>query len=320
MSENITDHNRRKFFKVTLSLVAGTAIATYSKPSSADPIQLIVQAMSEAAKWALDAAIQQIETMMGDLWDMALQKDTAKVAKVGDGVNATKVAINNQKILRATMPSPGGCNVESNIYRKEIALKDFESSMEKSKANNIKGILGDRRSYAAGLRDQLREHGFNFTNATSRGGLIFSPSRLFGDVTRALTVEEEEVYRQTSSNLVGIDGVLKETISTSEGVNGKLERKKFISKANAKTVAMSVFEIDISSINSGVYTQFYQQLEQTYFSATWRSETAFLADIVPAGINYFNQNTAKLDALNHLLKVKEQTLVLLLIKVLQDFK
>ncbi|MBO1897681.1 hypothetical protein HNW13_018240 [Shewanella sp. BF02_Schw] len=320
MMKDKIDNSRRRFFKVPFALVAGTALATYSKPSNADPIQIIVQAMSEAAKWALDTAIQQIEDMMAELWNASFQTDTTKVAKVGDGVNATKVEIHNQKILRSTMPAPRACDMELAIDNKQQSETDFKASIDETKSSFIGSILSDKRSYAAGIRDQLRLNDIEFINANSRGGLILSPNTLFGDLTRKLTIEEESTYRKTATNLVGINGNLEETLSTHEGLAGKLKRKKYTEKANSKTIAMSVFEIDIANLNSGAYTYFYQQIDETYYSDKWRLDTASVADIVPSGINLFNQSTIKLDLLNNLLKLKEQTMVLTLIRTLQELK
>ena len=297
-------YSRRSFFKVPFALVAGTALATYSKPSNADPIQIIVQAMSEAAKWALDAAIQQIEEMMAEIWNTSFQTDTTKVAKVGDGVNATKIEIHNQRILRATMPAPRACDMELAIDTKRQSDTDFTDSVAKTKSSFVGRILND----------------FNFVNADSSGGLMLSPNALFGDLSRKLTKDEESTYRKTATNLVGIDGNLQETLSTQDGMAGKLKRKKFTQKANAKTIAMSVFEIDIANLNSGSYTYFYRQINETYYSANWRVDTASVADIVPSGINYFNQNTIKLDLLVNLLMLKEQTMVLTIIRTLQELK
>ena len=149
---------------------------------------------------------------------------------------------------------------------------------------------------------------------------MLSPNALFGDLSRKLTKDEESTYRKTATNLVGIDGNLQETLSTQDGMAGKLKRKKFTQKANAKTIAMSVFEIDIANLNSGSYTYFYRQINETYYSANWRVDTASVADIVPSGINYFNQNTIKLDLLVNLLMLKEQTMVLTIIRTLQELK
>ncbi|GGB65928.1 hypothetical protein GCM10011607_28300 [Shewanella inventionis] len=320
MDEQLTCKSRRRFFKVPLALVAGATLASYSKPTIADPIQLIVQAMAEAAKIALDTAIQQIETMMSDIWSAAFMADSTKVGKVGDGINVTKVELFNQKMIRATMPAPRSCEMELQIDNKRNTSTSFNTNVNGDGENFLSEILSDKRSYAAGIRDILRRNDIHLVEATSSGQIILSPSSLFGDITRPLTSEEEQNYRDTSRNLIGFNGTSETTVTTNPGTNGKISRKKFIQKANAKTLAMSVFEIDIAKLNSGIYGTFFQQVEETYFSAQWRSETSAVADIVPAGINLYNQNTVKLDLLINLLRLKEQTLVLTLIKTMQDLK
>ncbi|QIR16505.1 hypothetical protein [Shewanella aestuarii] len=312
--------SRRRFFKVPIALVAGVTLASYSKPSNADPIQLIVQAMAEAAKLALDTAIEQIEAMMSDIWNTAFKTDSTKIAKVGDAINTTKVELFNQKIIRRTMPAPRSCDMDNQIDKNRNVSTDFGEYMrgERKSRSAIERILGDNRSYAAGIRDVFRDNNINVFEALSDGGLVLSPTSLFGSVTKPLTQKEEQTYRMTVQNLIGIEGSSDETVSANEGTSGKLKRKNFIKKANTKALALTVFEIDIAKLNTGVYSAYYEQINETYFSAQWRIDTAAVADMVPASINLYNQTTAKLDLLTHLLRLKEQTLVLTLIKSLQE--
>lgn len=310
---DLKDPNRRKFF-----MVIGVAATTYAKPSQADPIKLIVEAMAQAAKMALDAAIQQIQDMMQNIMNGAFEGDTKKVAQVGDGINATKVEIYNQKVLRSSMPAPRGCDVKDEADNKRLSERTASELYAESKQTRIGRVLNDNRSYAAGIRDQLRELGIakESVEASSSGEIMLSPSSIFKDISKALSRKEESAYTATVDAMLSTNK-LPNTLPVGEGQSANLLRKKYLKKANSKSIALAVYEIDLSDLKSGLFKNHFDSVDKTYSNKSWRTGIHELADPVPLGISLYNEKVTQLELLMELVRLKEQALVLRLIKTMQ---
>jgi hypothetical protein len=318
--------SRRVFLKSSVLLVIGGSVSVVSTNAKADPIKLVIDAMSMAAKYVLDMAIDMVEGMLDGLLDGFMSNDGEKVAKVGDGLNQVKHDIFDRNIQLDTMPAPRNCElankdkVASVRRRNDQVLHEALNSSASKVANNSVAdvLLGRDHDYGRTFLNYARERGLSVGSAGANSNKIsFNIGGLIRDGVKFANEEDKKNYLDTYEVMKGsntVPEVRPSEIGTVSGLTRKLIHKQE-SRIAVTAIADGNFMSDYRLAESGKYEALRDEISATYHSIEWRKETTNIASPVPNAINLINLTSTRLEILFELMLQLDKTILLKSAKV-----
>lgn len=320
--ENL-NQRRRLLLKVPMMMFAGASLSMVSKSAKADPIKIIVDAMSMAAKFVLDVAIEMVEGLLDNLLDSFMSQNGEKVGKIGDGLNTVQSEIYKRRIMLDSTPAPRGCDITD---KREFAKlrrssnSDFaDREAEKSDltvSNFVYGMVtGKDHDYARTFTKWARDRGILSTSSVGGNNerMTFNIGSLIKDGVRFAKDSDKQSYLETVDVFTGPSRTSKirpiETSNSNTPFNKEINHF-YDSRVASTAAATSIFLSDYQIADSRRYEYLYNEISNTYYSLDWREKTSQLPSSVPSAINLIQLKSTKIEILFEILLQLDKSILL----------
>lgn len=324
---------RRQLLKLPFLLLAGTSLSIITTKAHADPIKLIVDAMSTAAKYVLDVAIKIAEGVLDQLQDAFTSQDGEKVGKVGDALNTVQTEIFNQRKKLDSTPIPQSCNVENNIKRatlrrssnKDVSYLLTEQSINKmpTATSFVYGMVtGKDHDYGRTFVNFARKYGASVGSIGSNSRTMsFNIGGLVKDGVKFATKVDKEEYMDSLDVLAGPSKTSEiRPLDLGENTTGlsKQIMHKQDSRIAVSAVASSVMLSEYRITDNQRYEPFLNEINATYYNKKWREDTSSLPSAIPASINLIYLTSTKIELYFELLLQLDKTILLKCAKLAKE--
>ncbi|MCZ4337790.1 hypothetical protein [Shewanella colwelliana] len=304
------NNRRRLLLKAPMLFVVGAVLSTKSNNAHADPIKLIIDAMAYAAKFVLDVAIQMTKDMMQEVMNGAYSNDTKKVAAIGDGLNTFRIEMANAQIARDSAPGANGCTISEKLK----AVHEQKRRVETDPTNTstfVKDVVsGNNWLYGKDIREALRDGGLSTQSIGSNSrAMRFSIPHIMRDFGKMRDQEDVKRHKEVMQVVNGEGGVYRE-MPEADSLPDIRRRMIYSQQLLHCATANHVFSEDLNASRSEVIGSLKGIVDETYYSETWRSQTAAVASEVPNLINLINQKATTLEMLLFYLGELERTQIL----------
>ncbi|MDI5833315.1 hypothetical protein OCF84_20680 (plasmid) [Shewanella xiamenensis] len=321
---------RRLLLKGPLLILTGATLSMVSNPAKADPIKIIVDAMSMAAKYVLDVAIEMVEGMLDNLLDSFMSQNGEKVGKIGDGLNTVQSEIFKRKIMLDTAPAPRLCdtsdknelaklrrNSNSDVYDR------LNTNSDLSTRNFVIGMAtGKDHDYGRTLTKWARERGILSTSSVGANSerMTFNIGSLIKDGVRFVNEQDKKSYLDTVDIMTGPSRTSKQRpLDSNNDSPINIELNHYMDSRVAVTAAAaSILLSEYHLVDSGKLELMKNEISNTYYSAGWRNETQQLPSSVPAAINLIQLKSTKIEILFEILLQLDKSILLRSVKVAKE--